>query len=187
MSFSPHPISLASSVLNDLSNDNDNAILSIAAKMTPYDNAILAMASSGTKGNAFSSTQMSGLLGQQSVRGHRKLPESIALPTSSTQNENSIINESFETLMKSLYGISVEIPQFLIINGLRVNFISFNQSVDMLSRKQIERFIINPLLQPWAGAPGTPNRIITLFGQNGITYLVKARLDPQLNQLFAPV
>ena len=96
---------------------------------------------------------------------------------------NTLSHESYETLTKQLYGIPVQLPEFLIINGLRTNFISFPEVPNL----QIERFIIDPLLQPWAGPPGTSNRIITLFGRNGLTYLVKARLDPATNQIFPPI
>lgn len=102
-------------------------------------------------------------------------------------NVNPLFQASIETLMKQLYGIPVELPLYLVINGLNVNFVPLEQIGQMLSQNQIERYIIEPLLQPWAGPPGTQNRIITMFGRNGLTYLVKARYGPQSNQLFPPV
>ncbi len=47
-----------------------------------------------------------------------------------TNLEASSINhdlqiKSYETLIQQLYGLPVEIPEYLIINGLRTNFISF--------------------------------------------------------------
>lgn len=63
-------------------------------------------------------------------------------------------------------------PEFLMIDGLRINFISFQE----VSQNQIERYIV----QPWAGASyEAPDRILTMFGKNGTTYLVKARYDGQ--------
>lgn len=38
----------------------------------------------------------------------------------------------------------------------------------------IEIFIVDPLLQPWAGPPNSLNRIIIIFDKNGMTYLIKA-------------
>jgi hypothetical protein len=118
-------------------------------------------------------------------------------PPSIIQNETqmqSLLRQSYETLIKQLYSIPVELPPFLIINGIRSNFIPFQEVAEMLQTNQIERYTIDPILQPWAGVPpvsgvfpGTSNRIITMFGKNGITYLVKARYDPQTNQISPPI
>ena len=97
--------------------------------------------------------------------------------------EENLHKLSYETLVKQLYGLSVTLPEHLIVNGLKVNFIPFSQ----LNRIQIERYIIEPLLQPWAGPPSTRNRILTIFGTNGMTYLVKALYDPVSNQIFPPI
>ena len=98
-----------------------------------------------------------------------------------------LLHDSYETLTKQLYGIPVKLPEYLIINGIRSNFVPFQDIANMLSQNQIERYIIDPILQPWAGPPGTTNNILTMFGKNGITYLVKARYNSQTNQIFAPV
>lgn len=84
-------------------------------------------------------------------------------------------------------GPPFEFPDHLIINGLRVDFVPFQQIANKLSQNQIERYIIEPSLQSLAGRPGTPNRIFTMFGRNGMTYLVKAMYNPQTNQIFPPV
>ena len=113
----------------------------------------------------------------------RRSPSPVRSPVRQQESTSDLFKQSYETLLKQLYGIPVMLPEFLIINGLRASFISFNQ----LSSIQIERYIIDPMLQPWAGAPGTRNRIVTIFGRNGITYLVKALHNPQSNQIFPPV
>ena len=95
-----------------------------------------------------------------------------------------LLIESYETFLKRLYGIPIQLPEFLIINGLRVNFIPFQQIVQMLAQNQIERYDIDPLLQPWSDSS---NKIITMFGRNGMTYLVKAQYDGKTNQIFPPV
>ena len=79
--------------------------------------------------------------------------------TPQVSGEFTLFEESFRTLLSQLYGIPVTLPKFLIINGLRMNFIPFQDAANMLSQNQIERYIIDPLIQPWAGAPparGTP-------------------------------
>lgn len=42
------------------------------------------------------------------------------------------------------------------------------------------------MLQSW-GPPGTPNRITTLYGKNGMTFLVKAKYNPNTQQIFRPL
>jgi hypothetical protein len=112
--------------------------------------------------------------------------------TQEVEVESELFRRSYETLLKQLYGIPVELPEYIIINGLRVNFIPFTQIVGMLQRNEIERYTIDPLLQPWASipstsgaSPGTLYRIFTFFGKNGVTYLVKAKYNSQTNQILA--
>ena len=112
------------------------------------------------------------------------------VPSSQDQREediNPLFKQSYETLLKQLYDLPVEVPEYLIVNGLRVSFIPFQQISQMLSQNQIERYILDPMLQPWVGPPNSPNRIVTMFGKNGITYLIKARYDPQSNQIYPPM
>lgn len=93
---------------------------------------------------------------------------------------------SYETFMKHTSGIPVTLPQFLMVNGIRLDFISFQQITEMISQGIIERFIIDPILQPWAGNLNEGNRILTMFAKNGISYLVKAKYNPITNHIFSP-
>lgn len=110
-------------------------------------------------------------------------PTSIPIPV----NSDSLYELSYQTLVKQLYGIPVIIPEYLIVNDLKINFITFEQVAQMLNSGQIERYIIEPLLQPWAGPPSTSNKILTVFNKNGMTYLVKVKYDPVTNQIFNPI
>lgn len=114
-------------------------------------------------------------------------PQSNISEPSMTQNTNQLFEQSYEILIKQLYALPVQLPEYLIVNGLRVNFISFEQIAQMLSQNQIFRFVLDPILQPWVGPPNSPNRILTMFGKNGITYLVKARYDQATNQIYLPI
>lgn len=109
--------------------------------------------------------------------------ESSSAPNTQPLNENNLVKESYDTFIKQLYGLPVQLPEYLIINGLRVNFIPFEQ----IGQIQIERYILDPLVQPWAGPPTSPNRILTIFDRNGVSYLVKARYDQATHQIFLPV
>jgi hypothetical protein len=91
--------------------------------------------------------------------------------------------ESFQTLLRQLYGLPVEVPSFLTANGLEAEVVPFDQVPSL----QIAGFSFDPLLQPWAGPPTSPNRIITLALQDGRAVLVKARFDSKTNRLHPPV
>ena len=111
-----------------------------------------------------------------------------------TNNQDELQKQSYETLIKQLYKLpgADALPEFLIINGLRVSFISYEEITQMLNQNQIERYIIEPLLQPWAGKVGSldnepTNRILTMFAKNGMTYLVKAKYDPVNNSINQPI
>ena len=121
---------------------------------------------------------------EESVSPRRDTNQGILSSRNNNTSEpvDQLQQQSYETLVKQLYGLPVTLPESLVVNGLKLNFIPFSQ----LSTIQIERYIIEPLLQPWAGPPNTQNRILTIFGKNGMSYLVKARYDQATNQIFQP-
>ena len=96
---------------------------------------------------------------------------------------DSLEQQAGKVLVKQLYGQPIEIPEFLVINGLRVSFVSFQDISNMLSQSQIERFTVEPLLQAWVGGLNSPNRIMTFFNKNGMTYLAKVQYDQINNQI----
>lgn len=115
------------------------------------------------------------------IEEHRQLIERVTgipqiIPIKPVENTSFL--ESYETLLRRLYNLSDNEP-----NYLKVKFILFEQ----LNTIQIDRYIIDPLLQPWSGSPNTQNRILTIFDKNKMTYLVKARYDPVSNQIFPPL
>jgi hypothetical protein len=57
----------------------------------------------------------------------------------------------------------------------------------LLSSGQVARFESPPVMQPWAGPPGTPNRIFTFQTLDGRKLFVKAQYNQQINQLLPPV
>ena len=136
---------------------------------------------------------ISQALGRPQARPQIPQREQVRSPEVSTpiiQNvevQDTLLRDSHEALIKQLYGIPVELPEYLIVNGLRVSFVPFQQIVEMLQNNQVERFTLDPMVQPWVGPPTSPNRILTMFGRNGITYLVKARYDQNTTQIFPPI
>lgn len=110
------------------------------------------------------------------------------ISTSYEENLMGLHKQSYEALVSQLYGYPVQLPEFLILNGLRANFIPYEQIANIV----IDRWIIDPLLQPWAGSPvicnianNVPrNVILTIFGKNGITYLSKVFYNPADNKIY---
>ena len=104
-----------------------------------------------------------------------------------------LFNISYEMLLKRLYNLPIIEPEYLIINNIvllhnnntsRINFTSFQEISQMLVANQIERYVIDPLLQPFTNPP---NKVLTMYGKNGVTYLVKARYDQNSNQIMPPL
>ena len=100
-------------------------------------------------------------------------------PTENYLQQCNLLPEQIYEMLKSVY---VKLPEYLIINGLKVNFMSFQQISDMLIQNQIERYIIDPILQPLVQPPYS---ILTFFNKNGITYLSKVKYD-QVNNRILP-
>jgi hypothetical protein len=121
------------------------------------------------------------------IREIRERLLSLEFSASQESTKENLVQQSYETLIKQIYNIHVEIPQFLIINKIKINFISFQDAANMLQNNQIQQFFLNPLLQSYAGLPSSPNRIVTLLDKNGMSYLVKAKYDRQTNQIFPSI
>jgi len=108
-------------------------------------------------------------------------------PVRNEYQEDPLLAQSYEQLMRQFYGLPTELPASLVINGVNTQFIDFQTAGDLLTINQISRYILDPILQPWAGLPNSPNRIVTLFHVNGLNYLIKAGYNPQNGQIYPPV
>jgi hypothetical protein len=114
-------------------------------------------------------------------------PSSSPGRSPSFPQENPLLKESYEALMKQIYNLPIELPPFIVVNGITMPFINVYQAGQLLGTGQIERFALDPILQPFADHPFRSNRIISLFAKNGTTYLVKASYDPITNKIDYPV
>jgi len=81
------------------------------------------------------------------------------------------------------YRTMTNLPESLILNGLRVNFVPFEEITQMLQNRQIARYDIDPLLQ----SIGSLNKIFTMYGTNGMIYLTKGQYDQVSNKIYPPV
>lgn len=101
--------------------------------------------------------------------------------------DTELMESAYQTLLKQLYGIPVEIPATLVTNELPTPVIAFEEASRLLSSGQVQSYTLDPLLQPWAGPPSGNNRMITLILRNGTTVLVKAAYNTTSNEIFPPV
>lgn len=116
-------------------------------------------------------------------------PASSIVPQPERATSPPLTQRSFEAYLQQVYGIPLELPDRLPIPGLgrlHGEFISFERATELLTNNRITNYTVDPLLQPWAGPPGGPNRIVTLLADNGMTYLVKAQYDFESGQIFPP-
>lgn len=114
----------------------------------------------------------------------RSPPEPVPRTLVDQNFEN--LKNSYETLLRRLYGLPVELPSSLLVGNVSASVISFDQATVMLSSGKIARFLVDPMLQPWAGPPSSPNRILSFYGNDGLIYLAKGRYNPATNSIFPP-
>ncbi len=107
----------------------------------------------------------------------------IPLIPSYRSNELSTVQKSSERLMSHLYNLPLEEPD--ILDGYaRSDLSTINR---LLQEQKIARFDVNIVLQPFAGPPGTPNKVLTFLTDDRRKLFVVARYDPDQNQIFPPV
>ena len=63
---------------------------------------------------------------------------------------------------------------------------SLNDVSPLLSSGQVTRFESPQIMQPWAGPPGTPNRIFTFQMTDGRKLFTIAQYNQETNQLIPP-
>jgi hypothetical protein len=68
-----------------------------------------------------------------------------------------------------------------------VELTPFEELSDRMRTGQIEGFEISTDMQPFAGPPGTPNKIAVFRTTDNQELIVKVRYDPTTNQIFPPV
>ena len=75
------------------------------------------------------------------------------------------------------------LPTYVLIHNLRVTFIDFEEFNQMLQSNKIYRCIIDDDVQRWAK---NYNTIITIFGINGITYLLNGQCNKESGIIYPP-
>lgn len=77
----------------------------------------------------------------------------------------------------------MNIPQI----PFRAFLLPFNQFVQMSQQGEFVRYIIDPVMQRYSGAPGGPNKVFTFFIRNGESFMVEGKYSPETNQIFPPI
>lgn len=108
----------------------------------------------------------------------------------------TILSKILSTLNRKYYNISSQdetnniphisavLPEFIILNGDIIHFISLFQVQQLVEQNQIDKCYIDPELQYVAGE--FPNKIITIRLKNNTIHLVKAKLDAMISTIYNP-
>jgi len=114
--------------------------------------------------------------------------ESRPSPTPSfTSPATENLKQSLETLLRQLYSLPVEMPDYLSVGDIQAEVIPYERAAQLLKEGKVARTDFDPLVQPWAGPPSTPNRMMTFFTSSGMTYVSKVRYDPTTRTVYPPV
>lgn len=76
------------------------------------------------------------------------------------------------------------LPEYILHYGLHVKFMEFNEFQKMLEKKRVYRYFIDDDIQKWAKES---NKILFVFGINGITYLLNAQYDKEKDMISPPL
>ena len=120
------------------------------------------------------------------VRRRLNFDEEMPEPEENSSTD-SLFEESYTALLKRLYGLPVTLPESIVVHGLSTPFVSFEEVVRSFQNGAVQRYDIDPLLQPWAGPATDPHRIITLFYTDGRSALARVLWNPVTNEIFPPL
>jgi len=130
---------------------------------------------------------------------NRQLPElqlwsvddDVIMQLESLRFDHPMTNDDFNSILNIRTQPKLTIPDITRIYGSPAtgfgypeNFTLLDEVGRLIQNNQIFGYRIDPILQPWAG-PGNTILTITLKTSQGI--LVKARYNPQTNQIFPPI
>ena len=84
----------------------------------------------------------------------------------------------------------IPLPEYVVVNGVRVNLKTFDNVKRLIANEAITGHTIDPNLQVWVRVEKNllkRNRIVTLFGRDGMVYYVKAQYDPITQSILPPL
>lgn len=94
--------------------------------------------------------------------------------------ETKTLKELLTVAMKKDQDQKIVLPAKIRSNGLDLSFISYEKALELLQKKEIIKYSIDPMLQFYAR---NLNKIITLLAKSGISYLVIAQYN---NETLSP-
>lgn len=110
------------------------------------------------------------------------ISSNISPPPTLLREQTNLREQSYDTLLKQLYGLPVEIPNNFVIEGVRIDVIPFSDLTNYIP--MVVSTNIDPQLQPWAGPPGTSYRMVTLHLNDGTSKIVKGPHRGREDQIF---
>lgn len=116
---------------------------------------------------------------------HESISSSALLPLIFFTDK--MIIDSYKVLLAQLFGMPIQLPRYITINGIGRYLVSFESIEKLIKEGQIERCDIDPSLQVWAGPKETVNAIVTFYAKDNRIYIVKVFYDTTLNRAFPPM
>lgn len=112
----------------------------------------------------------------------------------SASNEDNVLREDFsklknqmEALSRRLYKIyPVDLPEEIEIEGKMGKVVTVVKIKEKLDKGEIERMILDPLLQAYAGSHRGDNRLLTFYAKDGNIYHVRANYNVKNNSFDEP-
>lgn len=80
----------------------------------------------------------------------------------------------------------VECPSQLKIGDKLVSIITFNEVKQKMANKEVEKILLDPSIQAYAGSHRSNNRMLTVYMKDKGMYLVRAEYDQNTNQINPP-
>lgn len=110
----------------------------------------------------------------------KELKEKIHELEQEVQDLKSIL----KALNQRIYQIyPVDLPTSIRVDKKQIPVISLEEITKKMNEGKIERYILDPLLQPYAGSHRSQNRLLTFYEKDGNVCHVRAEYDPKANKI----
>jgi hypothetical protein len=80
----------------------------------------------------------------------------------------------------------VEVPPQIRIDNNIGTIVKLDEIQKKMTNNEIEKMVVEPLLQPYAGSHRNNIRFLTFYGKDGKVYHVRASYDPKTNKIDEP-
>jgi hypothetical protein len=106
-------------------------------------------------------------------------PSSLTVyPIGTPRNNPGNVLPIYRSPLEPIKLSDIKLKEYVVINGTKHNLTSYNDIRNLVISGNISHHVVDPSLQVWITDSSKGNRIVTLFGKNGMIYYIKAQYDP---------